>query len=51
MSSKRIGLLSAAFVGYDRWETVQELILLESIYEDLRLYIIFFQPSLKLIAK
>ena len=38
-------------VGYDRWETEQELALLESIYEDLRLYINFFQPSFKLIAK
>ena len=38
-------------VGYDRWETEQELALLESIYDDLRLYINFFQPSLKLIAK
>jgi hypothetical protein len=38
-------------VGYDRWETKQELALLESIYDDLRLYINFFQPSLKLIAK
>ena len=38
-------------VGYDRWETEQELILLESIYTDLRHYINFFQPSLKLIAK
>lgn len=38
-------------VGYDRWETEQELVLLESIYDDLRLYINFFQPSLKLIAK
>jgi hypothetical protein len=38
-------------VGYDRWETEQELTLLESIYDDLRLYINFFQPSLKLIAK
>ena len=38
-------------VGYDRWETDQELILLESIYEDLRLYINYFQPSLKLVAK
>jgi hypothetical protein len=37
-------------VGYDRWETAQELALLESIYDDLRLYIDFFQPSLKLIA-
>jgi len=38
-------------VGYDRWETKQELALLESIYDDLRLYINFFQPSFKLIAK
>ena len=38
-------------VGYDRWETEQELALLESIYDDLRLYLNFFQPSFKLIAK
>jgi len=38
-------------VGYDRWETEQELDLLESVYDDLRLYINCFQPSLKLIAK
>jgi len=38
-------------VGYDRWETEQELALLESIYDDLRLYSNFFQPSFKLIAK
>ena len=38
-------------VGYDRWETEQELALLESIYDDLRPYINFFQPSCKLIAK
>jgi hypothetical protein len=38
-------------VGYDRWETEQELALLESIYDDLRLYINFFQPVLKMIAK
>lgn len=38
-------------VGYDRWETEQEFALLESIYDDLRLYINFFQPSFKLIAK
>jgi hypothetical protein len=38
-------------VGYDRWETKQELALLESIYDDLRPYINCFQPSLKLIAK
>ena len=38
-------------VGYDRWETDQEFAILESIYADLRLYINFFQPSFKLIAK
>jgi hypothetical protein len=38
-------------VGYDRWKTQQELALLESIDDVLRLYINFFQPSFKLIAK
>jgi hypothetical protein len=38
-------------VGYDRWETQQDLVLLECIYDDLRPYINFFQPSFKLIAK
>ena len=38
-------------VGYDRWETDDEFSLLNSIYQDLRLYINFFQPVLKLTAK
>lgn len=38
-------------VGYDRFESAQELALLSSIYEDLRLYINFFQPVLKLVGK
>ena len=38
-------------VGYDRLETQEELALLSSIYSDLRLYINFFQPVLKLISK
>jgi hypothetical protein len=38
-------------VGYDRWETEQELALLENTYNNLRPYINFFQPSFKLIAK
>ena len=38
-------------IGYDRLETPEELMLLKSIYEDLRLYINFFQPVLKLIGK
>jgi hypothetical protein len=38
-------------IGYDRLETPEELALLNSIYADLRLYINFFQPLLKLIGK
>ncbi len=38
-------------IGYDRLETEQEFVLLQSIYTDLRLYINFFQPVLKLIRK
>jgi len=38
-------------VGYDRFETPEELALLSSIYFDLRLYINFFQPVLKLLGK
>jgi len=38
-------------VGYDRLESAEELALLRSIYTDLRIYINFFQPVLKLIGK
>jgi len=38
-------------IGYDRLETPEELVLLQSIYADLHLYINFFQPVLKLIGK
>src|SRR5271157_279152 len=38
-------------IGYDRFETEAEYLLLQSIYTDLRLYANFFQPVLKLIAK
>jgi IS30 family transposase len=38
-------------VGYDRLETPEERDLLASIYADLRLYVNFFQPVLKLIGK
>ena len=38
-------------MGYDRWETAAELALLADIYTDLRLYVNFFQPVLKLIGK
>lgn len=38
-------------IGYARLETPEELALLASIYSDLRLYINFFQPVLKLVGK
>ena len=38
-------------IGYNRFETQEELQLLNSIYADLRLYVNFFQPVLKLIGK
>jgi Integrase core domain len=38
-------------IGYDRLESEVQYALLESIYQDLRLYINFFQPVLKLIGK
>ena len=38
-------------VGYDRLETQEELVILHGIYANLRLYINFFQPVLKLVGK
>jgi hypothetical protein len=38
-------------IGYDRLDTQAQFILLQSIYQDLRLYSNFFQPVLKLISK
>lgn len=38
-------------IGYDRFETEEELILLRTIYDDWRLFVNFFQPVLKLVAK
>lgn len=38
-------------IGYDRFESQEELELLNSIYADLRLYVNFFQPVLKLVGK
>ena len=42
---------SGVEIGYDRFETHEQLDLLRSIYLDLRLYVNFFQPVLKLIGK
>jgi hypothetical protein len=38
-------------IGYDRYESTQALHLLQTIYQDLRLYINFFLPVLKLVSK
>jgi integrase-like protein len=38
-------------IGYDRLESEEQLGLLESVYQDWRLYINFFQPMLKLSSK
>jgi len=38
-------------VGYDRFETPDQLVLLNALYTDLRLYINFFQPVFKLVGK
>ncbi len=38
-------------VGYARYESPEALILLNIIYEDLRLFVNFFQPVMKLVSK
>lgn len=38
-------------IGYERYETPQALALLRSIYQDLRLFVNFFQPVMKLKSK
>jgi hypothetical protein len=38
-------------IGYDRFETQAQYLLLQSIYADLRLYANAFQPVLKLVSK
>jgi len=38
-------------IGFDRFDTQTQYLLLQAIYQDLRLYSNFFQPVLKLISK
>lgn len=45
------GSVVRKFVGYDRFEGIEPCRVLEALYEPLRLYVNFFQPSLKLISK
>lgn len=39
------------WIGYQRYESPEALVLLEAIYADLRLFINFFQPTMKLLEK
>lgn len=38
-------------VGYDRLDSDEQFAILQNIYQDLRLYVNFFQPVLKLVSK
>ena len=38
-------------VGYDRYESQEALAMMGCVYDDLRLYVNFFQPVMKLISK
>jgi hypothetical protein len=45
------GSVIRKFIGYDRFEGVEPCRILDELYRYLRLYINFYQPSLKLIEK
>ena len=45
------GAIVRRFIGYDRFEGVAACQILTELYQSLRLYINFFQPSLKLLSK
>lgn len=45
------GSVIRKFVGYDRFEGIEPCRILDELYRYLRLYINFYQPSLKLIEK
>ena len=51
MSSRKIGLWFVILSAMSAEKQSRNSLLLESIYDDLRLYINFFQSSIKLIAK
>jgi len=45
------GVVVRQFIGYERFEGVEPCRLLSQLYGQLRLYINFFQPSMKLLTK
>ena len=45
------GSVIRRMIGYDRYEGVRAYTALAAVYEKLRLYVNFFQPSMKLVSK
>lgn len=45
------GQIVRQFIGYDRFEGVEPCRILDELYRHLRLYVNFFQPSMKLVSK
>lgn len=45
------GVIVRQFIGYERFEGVEPCRILTQLYSQLRLYINFFQPSMKLLTK
>jgi hypothetical protein len=45
------GSIVRRMIGYDRYEGARAYTALDAVYEKLRLYVNFFQPSMKLVSK
>lgn len=45
------GAVVRYFIGYDRFEGIEPCRILDELYLHLRLYVNFFQPSVKLVSK
>lgn len=45
------GAIVRRFVGYDRYEGIRPCRILSELYQTLRLYVNYFQPSMKLLSK
>ena len=39
------------YVGYERYDCVEAVVVMNELYESLRLYLNFFQPTFKLVGK
>ena len=45
------GAVVRRFIGYDRFESIEACRVLAELYQTLRLYVNFFQRSMKLVSK